>query len=64
MRIRVWLIGLLLAGMCAAWEPAPAQAGIWPFSMFSAKKPPAKKVKTKPRKPAYGTRTKAVKPVH
>jgi hypothetical protein len=73
MRKRIWLTGLLLAGLFVVSQPAHAGDAIWPFSLFSSKKQPAKKPTSKTRangktnakktgKPAYGARTKAVKP--
>jgi hypothetical protein len=64
MRTRNWLVGLLLAGLCVASAPAPAKAAMWPFSLFGAKKAPAKKAKSKAAKHAYGNRIKATKPVY
>jgi hypothetical protein len=49
--------------MCAAWQPVPARAAIWPFSLFTSKKAPTKKTKGKGKKQAYGARTKQIKPV-
>ena len=48
MRLRRWLMGLLLIGLVVAWGPAPAHAAIWPFSLFGGKKTPVKKPKPKP----------------
>jgi hypothetical protein len=66
MRIRNWLAGALLAGLCAAAAPPPASAAMWPFSLFGAKKAPAKPLsklaKAKKGKPGYAARTKAIKP--
>ena len=55
MRTRFWLAGLLLVGLCLAWEPAPAQAAIWPFSLFMSKTPPPKRTKPKPGRPRPGS---------
>ncbi|HKI32179.1 MAG TPA: hypothetical protein VKA46_09950 [Gemmataceae bacterium] len=56
MRTRFWLAGLLLMGLCVAWGPPPAQAAIWPFSMFGGKKVPVKRPKPKrPRPGAWPT---------
>jgi hypothetical protein len=55
MRTRFWLVGLLLVGLCVAWEPAPARAAIWPFSLFWSK-PPVKRIKPKHGKPRPGAR--------
>jgi hypothetical protein len=70
MRIRNWLAVALLAGFCAASVPAPANAAIWPFSLF-AKKPPdkpggklAKAKKGKHNRSGNAARTKPVKPTH
>lgn len=62
MRLRNWLVGVLLAVTGALWQPAPVRASMWPFSLFS-KKTTVKKPKSK-AKPGkhYNTRTKAVKP--
>jgi len=56
MRIRRWLVGLLLLGLVVAWAPPPSQAAIWPFSLFGAKKPPVKRRRPKPghQRPGYG----------
>jgi len=54
MRIRFWLAGLLLLGLCLAWRPAPARAAVWPFSLFGSDKPPVKRTKPKPGKPRPG----------
>jgi hypothetical protein len=58
MRIRRWLMGLLLLGLCAAWGPSQSQAAFWPFSLFTTTKPPIKKPK-KPKpghpRPGYGS---------
>jgi hypothetical protein len=64
MRLRTWLSGLLIAGMFTAAQPVPARAAMWPFSLFSSKKPAAKKTKGKTKKPAYGNRIKQVKPTN
>jgi hypothetical protein len=64
MRIRNWLAGILVVGLGAAWQPAPARAAMWPFSLFSAKKTPAKKTKGKAGKPGYATHIKQIKSGH
>jgi hypothetical protein len=70
MRIRNWLAVALLAGLCAASVPAPANAAIWPFSLFAKKaqaKPRGKLAKAKNgrvNKPGSAARTKPVKPIH
>jgi hypothetical protein len=65
MRTRTWLAGLVLAGFCAAWAPPPANAAVWPFSMFSSKKPAqTKKTKAKSGKATYNKRIKQVSPMH
>jgi hypothetical protein len=55
MRTRCWWVGLLLMALCVASAPARAHAAIWPFSLFMTKKPPVKKLKTKPghTRPSY-----------
>jgi hypothetical protein len=68
MRTRLWLAGALLVGVIVASAPPPASAAIWPFSLFGAKKAPAKPLprnaKSKKGKTAYGSRIKAVKPIY
>jgi hypothetical protein len=55
MRSRFWLTGLLLAGLCVAWQPAAARAAIWPFSLIWPTKPPPKRPKPKPGSPKPGS---------
>jgi hypothetical protein len=55
MRTRFWLAGLLLVGLCLTWEPAPARAAIWPFSLFMSKTPLPKRTKPKPGRPRPGS---------
>ena len=68
MRTRLWLAGVLLAGTCLASAPPPASAAIWPFSLFGAKKAPAKplsrRAKAKQGRATYNTRIKATKPIY
>jgi hypothetical protein len=65
MRLRSWLSGLLVAGIVVAAQPLPARAAIWPFSLFTSKKPTAKKTKGKPKKSAaYGARAKQAKTIN
>ncbi len=59
MCLRSVLAGALLVGLCLAWGPAPAQAAIWPFSMFTAKTPPVKRSKSKRGKPRPGAPPKS-----
>jgi hypothetical protein len=64
MRVRRWLAGVLMVALGATVQPAPARAAFWPFSLFSAKKTPAKKTKGKsgkPGKPNYATHVKQIK---
>jgi hypothetical protein len=51
MRTRLWLVGLVLVGLCVGWGAAPARAAIWPFSIFMPSKPPVKRHKPKPARP-------------
>jgi hypothetical protein len=55
MRTRFWLTGVLLVGLWIAAWPVRAEAAIWPFSLFGAKKP-VKPTKPKPGKPRPGGR--------
>jgi hypothetical protein len=67
MRTRIWLVGLLLAGLCSVCEPAPAHAAIWPFSLMGAKKTPVKRAKSKTGKASkkgYNAQVKHLKPIH
>ena len=48
MRIRYCLAVLALVGSCLMWDPAPARAMVWPFSLFGGKKAPVKRPRPKP----------------